>query len=142
MKPIYLLVGVPASGKSWVANQLKDKFDYLPHDDYVGYPNPNKLYVKSVIGLSEFNDNHIPILIETPFSMSQIIEPLEAQGLKVTPVFILEDEEELKTRYEAREGKPYNKGNITRQQTYAQRAKEGKHFSGTSEQVLAHLKKV
>ena len=35
MSAIYLLVGVPGSGKSWVASRLAMEFLYVPHDDYM-----------------------------------------------------------------------------------------------------------
>ncbi len=31
---IYLVCGVPGSGKTWVCKQLTDKFQYVAHDDY------------------------------------------------------------------------------------------------------------
>lgn len=135
MKDVYLLVGVPGSGKSWIGGQLEEKFDYLPHDDFIG-PDHNKAYVSAVKRLSTFASK--PILIETPFSMSQLIQPLVAFGFNVIPVFIFEDEHVLSDRYEKREGRPYNKGNISRQNTYKSRVTS--EFSGTSEEVLNHLR--
>lgn len=29
---VYLLIGAPSAGKSWVANQLLDKYDYISYD--------------------------------------------------------------------------------------------------------------
>lgn len=137
MKTIYMLVGVPASGKSWVAEHLLAQFDYLAHDDYINTGLGS--YLNDIVRLSKWTDNK-PILIETPFSMSRILEPLDDHGLKVIPVFIIEKPEVLTKRYEDREGKPYNKGNISRQQTYLNRALEGNYFIGNSDEVLQHLK--
>ena len=40
MKTVYLVVGVPASGKSWVCEQLKDKFEYVHHDGFIYLKQP------------------------------------------------------------------------------------------------------
>lgn len=131
-KKIIAVVGAPGSGKTWVCNQLKDKYNYIPHDDYIG-----KDYVKAIIDRSNYGTT---TLIEIPFSITQIKEPLEAEGLDFETVFIIEDEKTLSDRYLKREGKPIPKGHLTRQQTYAARAVEYKSFKGTAEQVLKHLK--
>lgn len=128
-KSSYLIVGAPGSGKTWIGNQLKDQFDYLPHDDY---PNP-KVYISAIKRLMQFNTK--PILIETPFSVSVYTE-----ALTVTPVFIIETPEVTKQRYESRENKPIPQGHLSRIETYRQRAAELNAFSGTSEEVLKYLK--
>lgn len=35
MQTVYLICGVPGSGKTWVCEHLKDKFNYIPHDEYL-----------------------------------------------------------------------------------------------------------
>lgn len=135
---IYLLVGVPSSGKSWVCSQLKDKFNILEHDHYIS--KDPYLYTNSIIVEAETTDR--PMIIETPFSMSQIINPLERAGLEVTPVFIVETQDILRGRYEAREGRDIPQGHLTRNNTYMQRAIHGEHFFGTSEDVYNYLKRV
>lgn len=148
-QPIYLVVGTPGSGKTWVCQQLGDKFDYLPHDDF-GDP---KRYIEAIVRLATYNQSAAqfntpdvtpanPVLIETPFSVTQIKEPLEARGYKVIPVFIIETPEVTTKRYEDRDQKPIPKGHLTRIETYKTRAKELGAFSGTAEQVLAHLRTV
>lgn len=133
MQEIYLIVGVPGSGKTWVCEQLKDSFDYLRHDDY---PN-DKVYVSAVYKLQGTATK--PILIETPFSVSQILEPLSKHFI-VTPVFIIETPSLTQLRYESRENKEIPKGHLTRIQTYIERAKALQAFTGTSEEVLKYLK--
>jgi hypothetical protein len=128
---IYLLVGAPGSGKTWVAKQLETKFDYLPHDDFPDF----KSYLAAIQRLSSCTDK--PILVETPFSVSQY-----TSALKVTPVFIIETPETTTKRYETREGAPIPKGHLTRIETYKTRALELNAFVGTSQQVLEHLKTV
>lgn len=138
-QPIYLVVGTPGSGKTWVCKQLGDKYDHLAHDDY----SDSKRYVKDAmhnVDYNAINSIHKPTLIETPFSVSQVMEPIEAKGYTVIPVFIIESPDTTAKRYEEREYKPIPQGHLTRIETYRQRAKELKAFSGTSEQVLAYLK--
>lgn len=135
-QPIYLIVGTPGSGKSWVCEQLKDKFEYIPHDSHpklIEYLNLAKTFA---------SDGDKPVLIETPFSVSMILGPLDKAGYEVTPVFIIEDEQTTSNRYETREGKEIPQGHLTRIQTYRERAHELQAFSGTSEEVLKYLQKV
>jgi len=134
MNRIYLVVGAPGSGKTWVCKQLEDKYEYLPHDDFTN----DSHYVGSIIRLSRMTDK--PILIETPFSISQIVNPLEKHGFTVTPVFILESPVVTASRYLNREGREIPKGHLTRIETYKQRAQEYRAFHGTSEAVLSHLR--
>lgn len=137
MKKLILVVGAPGSGKTWVCSQLEDEFHLIHHDGYIYLKEPGS-YVKAI--LKEAPNAKKPVLIEAPFSISQTVEPLEKEGYTVEPVFIVEDEHTHKSRYAARERKPIPRGHLTRTQTYLQRAIDGKHFHGTSEEVLKHLK--
>ena len=136
MSKIYLVVGTPGSGKTWVCKQLQDKFDYLAHDDY---PN-DKAYVSNILQLLDFATK--PVLIETPFSVSQITEPLMREGYEVIPIFIIESHQVTAERYQQREGRPILAGHFTRINTYTKRAEELGAFKGTSQEVLDYLKKV
>lgn len=138
-KTIYLLVGAPASGKTWVCNQLEDKFHLIHHDGYIYLKQPGA-YVKDI--LKQAPDAKKPVLIEAPFSMTQTTEPLERAGYKIEPVFIIEDENTHSSRYLKREKKKIPQGHITRTQTYLKRAKDGNHFYGNSSEVLEHMKKI
>ena len=131
---IYLLVGCPGSGKSWVANNLKAVMDHLPHDNYIG-----KNYVSHITNHLKNKTSKSPVLLETPFSISQIKEPLEQQGINVECVYIQEPSGVIEDRYRQRDGKDIPKGHLTRQETYKQRAESGGSFFGTSQQVLDYL---
>jgi hypothetical protein len=131
-----MVIGCPGSGKSWVCDQLKDKFDYVHHDLFIGMAGDT--YVREILNRSKSATK--PLLIEAPFSISQIKDPLEQMGFKITPVFIQEQPQVITDRYRARERKDIPKGHLTRQETYKQRAQEWKAFQGTSSQVLEHLK--
>lgn len=133
---IYMLVGVPGSGKTWVADQVKSELDYLPHDDF---PN-HKVYVSAIKQLA--TNNPKSVLIETPFSVSDIFTPLTESLFRITPLFIIESLETTTQRYEKREGKAIPPGHLTRINTYLDRAYELDAFVGTSEQVLVHLNRL
>lgn len=135
MQKIYLIVGAPGSGKTWVAKQLTDKFNFVPHDDY-----QDGDYVKALINAGRVST--LPVIAETPFSVSQIIDPVKKAGIVITPVFLLESPHTTKTRYEKREGKAIPQGHLTRIETYRKRAKEMGSFSGTSKEVLEYLRGV
>lgn len=133
---IYLVVGVPASGKSWVCEQLRGSgFLYLPHDEYV----TEDSYSTAIRRLAKEEVDFI--LAELPFSMD-IERRLNKAGYKVTTVFIVETTAVLNDRYLLRRGKKILKGHLTRQATFLRRAKRRKAFYGTSTEVLKHLREL
>lgn len=143
MKPlIYCIVAVPCGGKSYVAEQVKHLFEYVHHDGFIYLKTGEGPYVEAIVKAAQSATK--PLLIEAPFSMSKIIDPLIAAGYPVTPVFIQEKPEILKARYEKREGKDkatkHLAGHLTRQRTFGERARLLHAFQGTSDQVLEHLK--
>lgn len=138
MKDAYLVIGVPASGKSFVCDQLKDSFHYVHHDGFIYLKDPGA-YLTEV--RKAFAVATKPLLIEAPFSM-KIMDDLKNLGFKVTPVFIIEKPEVLRERY-AKRGRHEShiiQGHLTRQVTFLHRALEQKAFFGDSTQVLEHLK--
>lgn len=128
----YLIVGSPGVGKTWVMSKLEDQYQVLHHDTYIG-----RNYVQAIY--EAVSKASKPILIETPFSMSQIIDPLDKAGIEVIPVFIIETDEIHLERYKVR-GKEMPKGHLARTKTYLERAITGNHYYGTSEQVLKYLR--
>lgn len=132
---VYMVVGCPGSGKSWVCDQLREHFTYVRHDDHIGGN-----YVAEI--LKAFKHSTRPLLIETPFSMSQLIDPLKKAGVHVTPVFIIEKHDVIRERYRKRGSGEIPAGHLSRQLTYELRAEGQQAFRGTSEQVLAYLKSV
>ena len=137
-KPIYMIVAVPGSGKTWVTNQLKDKFHLVHHDGFLGHINQPEAYVAGILEACEEADK--PILCEAPFSIKSIEEPLVNEGHTVEKVFIIEEPEVIRLRYFRREKRMIPKGHLTRMNTYAQRAKASGSFAGTSDEVLNYLK--
>lgn len=154
-KTVYLLIGVSGSGKSWVCRQVADKFNYIPHDRCWSHP-----FAKPADGLDpkwgpkgcksthvetlikEAKTSEKPILTEVPFGERKIREDLEASGLTVKPVFVIEEPNVVASRYEAREKKPLHKAAITRASSIKERAKEWGGYAGTSSDVLEYLKRL
>ncbi len=153
MQPVYLVVGVSGSGKSWVCRQLGDKFTYVPHDrcwehplakpsegldPKWGPPGSKSTHVKMILQAAEKAET--PVITEVPFAERKLREDLEAKGAKVIPIFVIEEPNVVSDRYHKREGKPLQKAAITRATSILERAREWNAFSGTSDEVLKHLK--
>lgn len=129
---IYLVVGCPGSGKSWVCSQLAGEMDYVPHDDhFTGY-------VSAILRRASAPDTK-PLIIESPFSVNEIRGPLESAGYNVRTLYIIEPDGVIAERYQNREKRPIPPGHLTRQQTYLKRAIDQGSFHGTSQQVLEKL---
>ena len=133
---IYIVCGPPASGKSWVCEQLSKSFSYVPHDEY----QDTKHYAKELIDAKK-SDWPNKILGDCPFAERPLKEALESLGEKAEFYFIVETPEVLSERYKER-GKPIPKGHLTRLNSMPARAKEWGAFHGTSEQVLEKLKNI
>lgn len=132
---VFLVCGVPGSGKTWVCEQLTDDFDYVPHDDYLV-----SAYGPALISRAKNSDK--PVLGEAPFRISVLIQELRKAGIKCHPYFIIEPDYKAKSQYEARENKPMPKMHMTRMATVRQRARDFGTASGTSNQVLEMLNNI
>lgn len=142
---LYLLCGVPGSGKTWVANQLTDHFLYIAHDDYIGRIEggrkiPARDVVQAAVDYHDAQPNGRVFLLDCPFGERILKEKLEAQGFDVRPVFIVELPAVIAERYHKREGKPISKNNLTRAVSIKERAEEWKAPFGTSSEILAFLR--
>ncbi len=134
MQKIYLLIGCPGVGKSWVAAQLKDKYLHLEHDDFKGR---EQRYVPCLIEAAGMGDK--PVLANTPFGITELMTEIGRKGCICVPIFIIDKEDIIKARYFKRDGHPIPEGHLTRQKTYMKRAFDLGAFTGTSEQTLKHL---
>lgn len=163
-QPIYLVVGVSGSGKSWACRQVTEKFHYIPHDrcwthpDHPGSWNAATPWAADMKDESRYikgaESNHLevlleavniaqrPVLTECPFAERQLREDLEANGAQVIPVFVIEDPVVVAERYERREGKPVSSAVLTRANSIKKRAEEWNAFSGKSDEVLSYLRSV
>ncbi len=136
MKPVYLLCGVPGSGKTWVAMKLEDRFNYFENDDFIGRGD----YGAELIRASRKSEK--PILATCPFAERELKERLESNGVTVIPVFITEDPHVVKKRYEARELRSIPPQHLTRAVSIKKRAVDWCAIRGTASQVLDELKRV
>ena len=153
MQPVYLVCGVSGSGKSWACRQVRDKFFYVPHDACWVHPDATPTITpdakwgprgsKSVhleVLLKIVKEAKKPVLTECPFAERELREGLERNGIKVIPVFVIEEPRTVAERYERREGKPIPKAALSRASSIINRAREWNGFYGTSTQVVEHLK--
>lgn len=142
MKKIFILVGASGSGKTWIANQITDKYTYVPHDKY-GLKS-NQDYIKAISAIA--NASQKPVVCDTPFSLSQIQDPLSEMGYMVRPIFVVETPSTTRQRYEARyttERKGQEimpKGHLSRIETYRKRAEELNAPVGTSSEILDYMR--
>jgi len=141
---VYLLIGVPGSGKSWTAAQLGHKLNYVHHDGFIGHINQPDVYAEAILAAADTSSR--PILAEAPFSISSIKDPLEANGINVVPVVIVEKPEVVEARYKNDKNRVQNishlPGHIKRMKTYEARAKQFGWFHGTTDEVLDYLRNV
>lgn len=133
-KDIYLVCGVPGSGKTWVCDQLKSKFEFIPHDDH-----KTGAYLFKALKSAASNK---PLLTDCPYAERELKESLEKAGFTVHPYFVIESLETVSTRFKAREKRDLPKAFATRVGSIEKRVKEWKAKSGTSEEVLKMLKAV
>lgn len=133
VQKVYLVCGVPGSGKTWACEQLKDKFTYVPNDEHIGGDHLKEVYRAA-------RSSEKPVLADCPFAERIVRETLTNQGLYVIPVFVVEDPQLIKKRYEAREGKPIPTSHLTRALNMQKRAEDWRAFFGTSEEVFQHLR--
>lgn len=137
VKTVYILVGVPSSGKTWVSSQLAHVANVIEHDDF---REPGSYLRALLTTWNKGKSDSRSIIANTPFGLSELMRSLHENGVKVEPVFVIENEQVLKDRYLEREGKSIASGHLTRQHTYRRRATELGSFVGTSNEVLKHLK--
>jgi len=163
VEKIYLVCGVAACGKSWACRQAAERFHYIPHDRCWVMPG-SRGWDPGLAAAADTQDhsawapgaksNHLevlleaakiaekPVLTECPFAERVLRDALEARGIEVIPIFVVEKPSVCATRYLRREGKPIPQAARTRAATIGDRAKEWGAFSGTSDEVLAHLKEI
>lgn len=138
---IYMVCGVPGSGKSWVCSKLTHKFRYIAHDDFIPYgKDARKEYEKALLAEAKIPGK--PVLGDAPFMVSIIINNLRAKGARVKPYFVIESAPITKMRYEEREGKPIPKQHLTRIATMKERAAQYMAPSGSSKEILEMLREV
>lgn len=161
MQDIYLLIGVAASGKSWICRQLTHKFEYVAHDRCWYHPDAKKLPKKAQKDgwgppgsvsthlrtlLRKAKQSKRPVITEVPFGETKLIARIKLAGLNVIPVFVIEDAKIIKERYLTREHKPIPRYTETRIGSLKNRALEYSIFEGskhgTSAEILGYLEEL
>jgi gluconate kinase len=136
MQKVYLLCGVPGSGKSWVSEQLQQEYTYIRNDDFIGNP---KTFIAAIFNAAKSSQK--PILCDCPFAERKLRDELVDRDLRVIPIFIVEHPQVVRRRYESR-GKPVYPGLLTRALSIQDRAIEWNAFWGTAEEVLKKLREL
>jgi broad-specificity NMP kinase len=132
---VILLVGVPASGKTWVTSQLTDRYTVVEQDDFIDREGEYALAIAEAAG-----EGSRAVIANAPFGTSELFASLVERGCEVEMVFLLEDEVVLQARWDERGTLDRaRKSHLSRQRTYAARAAELGAFAGTSPEALEHL---
>lgn len=147
IQTVHMVCGVPGSGKSWVCEQLTEKFTYIKHDDYI-----KPIHLKDdrltpvekdfIAAIFSAATKEKPVLIDCPFAERELRGKIELMGLKVSPWFIIEPTDVVKSRYLAREGRELSRASVTRSVTIMNRVKEWDAPHGPAANVLAALKRL
>lgn len=137
MPKVVLVVGVPGSGKSWACQQAGDDYTYVPQDDT--YRKGPTAHLDTLDRTARQSKK--PVLSEVPFGETRLRSQLEARGIEVKTVFVVERPEVVAKRYRQREGHDVAKGVLTRASQLKGKAREWGAFAGTSDEVLEHLKR-
>lgn len=131
MTDVILVIGVPGSGKTWVCQQLSDRFTYVPRDD------DSDNHAERLIAAARKPGG--PVISEVPFGERELVAELERVGLEVTPIFLVEETEIIAERYEVRESKPLSTAHRARAANMKNKAQEWGAWSGTADEAVEHL---
>lgn len=132
-KVVHLLCGVPGSGKTRIATQFRDKFAYVPHDEY-----PVPEYKNAIISAAKKSTK--PVLAECPFRMSILKDELKQAGLTVFWYFIREPEEMIAMWYAQREGEVIPRRHLSNYRRYLADSRDW--IVGSQKLIIALLKSV
>jgi hypothetical protein len=135
---VYLLIGAPCSGKTWITNRIGGmvwgKFNFVPHDEC-----PIDWYGKAIDKAARTGS--LPVLAEAPFRAHALVKELVGYGLEVHEIYVLVKEDILKQRYKARTHEMPARVILLCNESLWATFGEGE-FAGDSTQVLEYLKKV
>lgn len=127
---VYLVSGVSGSGKSWVCEQLLDKFTYVSYDK-----NSKSKHLELLK-----QSSGKPKLYDPPIKISTFIRR-HSDMFNIRPVFIIEEESVIRARLMQRGG-VFTDSATKRISAIRSRSKKYGIFSGTSSQVLAYLQTI
>lgn len=130
-QPVYLVIGVPGSGKTWVSRKVAHKTHYIPHDLHTDD--------QFDVIMARLPDSDRPIITESPFMEKVIRRQLLDAGVDVRPYLVWENQETVQRRYEEREGRPIPQMHLTRVKNIKARAEEWEIPIGSSEEIAKML---
>lgn len=124
---LFLIAGCPASGKTWICEQLTDKFSYISYDNI----NSN-YHVYELL-----KNNSRPLLFDPTVKVSTFIKRY-GHLFNIKLIVIVEDETTINQRIVDRGGTITDtiKNRIKRMSNLSKKSE----FSGTSTEVLDYLK--
>jgi hypothetical protein len=125
---LYMVAACSGAGKSWVCQQLTDKFDYVSYDG-----NRKKHHLDLLLAPSDK-----PKLYDPPIKISTFFKRY-SDKFDIHAVFILEDDEVVKARIEARGGE-WTEHIAKRNAAMHKRFAKYGNFAGTSQEVLDYLR--
>ena len=131
-REVHLLVGVPGSGKSWVAERVGDGFEHIAHDEHAARDYARVLAERARAGGK-------PILAEAPFRVGVLQAMLTAHRVPVKSYYLDVDQETAKRQYEARTGKAFPEQHARNLERYAMRDWDHR---GSADAMLEKLKGV
>lgn len=138
---VYLLCGVPGSGKTWCIKQVRDLFTTIENDQFI-IPGYAKSDFAWEIARSAGKSTK-PILADCPFGERELRELLEQKwNFEVVALFIVEPMDVVAKRYAKRQGKPAPQQVLSRALSIVNRANEWHAIRGTSTEMLANLRAI
>jgi hypothetical protein len=129
--PIYLLVGAPCSGKTWIIDQAKDFAQCVEHD--ASLDNLDK-YAGRVANAACAGI----VVADIPFKGEEFAAQLSKLGLDVHKLYVLVRDGDLKQRYFKRNGKLPHQYILNTNKSIMEHFQEGE-FAGDSTHVLEYL---
>lgn len=130
MQNVYLLFGVPCSGKSWVISHLpRTCYRYVSHD-----ASSSRTSLVRTCAMEAAGDR--PVIVDCPFDERNLRFDLENAGLSVIPVCVLAPAPVVNRRYMARNGVPAPANVLTRATTIHQKVDEWVCYAGESDEIL------
>lgn len=124
---VYLICGVSGSGKSWICEQLKDKFSYISYDNN-----------KKASHLDLIREADKPVLYDLSVNVSTFINRNKDE-FDITPIFVMGDFLTVKSQLVSRGGK-VTKSLYRRWKIMKSRYNKYGTFIGSSNEVFKYLK--
>lgn len=129
---IFLVCGVPGSGKTWVLKHFTNVIHYDAH-----FSTPRLEYAKRIV--KQYKDTTSFVVADCPLGISEIMNELLRSKVPVTLCAIIEAPEVVTLRYFQREGKSIPKQHLSRIKTIVDRCIQYKGVRGTSQQILEYI---